>query len=88
MSIDDVEKEQDECMVVFNALEKYRPRTFDYVTERKNLLNNAKKFCDRREMIINAFKDKIFPLHAEGGYFEDEGVHRGGEHENEDIYMI
>ena len=84
MSIDDEEKEQEEYMVAFNALVKYRRRIFDYLTERKNLLNNAKNFYDGREMIINAFKEKIFPLNDEDGYFEDEGVHRGDEDEDED----
>ena len=63
---------------------KCRPRNFDYVTERENPLNNAKNFYDGREMIISTFKDKIFALHAEYGYFEDDGVHRGDENEDAD----
>ena len=35
-------------------------------------------------MIINAFKNKIFPLSPEEGLFEDEDVHRGDEDEHED----
>ena len=54
-------------------LERYRPRNPDYIEKRKNLLNNAKNFFDGREMIINAFKDKIFPLSLEGGLSESVG---------------
>ena len=84
LSIKDAESKQDEFMSIFNALEKYRPRNLDYVTARKNLLINAKKIYDGREMIINVFKDKIFPLNPEEGLFEDEDVHRGDEDNDED----
>ena len=33
---------------------------------------NAKNIYDGREIIINAFKNKIFPPRAEDDYFEDE----------------
>ena len=62
ISIDEKERIQDEYEAQLNALENYRPRNPDYVKERKQLLNNAKEFYDGREMIINAFKDKIFIL--------------------------
>ena len=52
-------------MVVFNVLQKYIRRNPDYVTERKNILKNAKNFYDGGEMIINAFNDKTFPLSPE-----------------------
>ena len=51
---------QDEYEDQLNALENYRPRNPDYVKERKELLNYAKNFRDGRDMIINAFKDKMF----------------------------
>ena len=59
---EDVERKQDEPVAVYNALEKYNPKKPDYVTARKNLLINAKKIYDGKEMIINAFKNGIFPL--------------------------
>ena len=64
-SIDEVERIQDEHEAQPNVLENYRPRNPDYVEKRKKLLNNAKKIYDGREMIINAFKDKICPLNPE-----------------------
>ena len=60
--IKDAERKQDEFMAVYNALEKYNPEKPDYATARKNLLINAKNFYDGREMIINAFKNGMFPL--------------------------
>ena len=52
-------------MAALDALDKYKPRKPDYETPRKNLSINAKKFYDGREMIINTFKNKIFPLSSE-----------------------
>ena len=60
--IEDAERKQDEFTDVLNALERYSLRKFDYLTARENLLINAKNFCSGREMIINAFKNEIFPL--------------------------
>ena len=71
LSIDKTDRIQDEYEAQFAALEKYEPKTSDYATARKNLLINAKNFYDGREMIINAFKDKIFPLSPED-FFENE----------------
>ena len=60
LKIEDVERKQDEFMVVLDALDKHKPRKPDYGTARKNLLINAKKIYDEREMIIYAFKNKTF----------------------------
>ena len=37
LKIEDAGRKQDGFMAIFNALEKYNPRKFDYVTARKNL---------------------------------------------------
>ena len=47
-------------MPIHNALDNYGARKPEYVTAKNNLLINAKNFYDEREMIINAFKNKIF----------------------------
>ena len=42
-------------------------------------MDNAKRFCDGIEMIINVFKNKIFPLHHdhhEESRFEEENDDR------------
>ena len=71
LSIDKAERIQDEYEAQFAALEKYKRKNSYYVTARKNLLINAKKFYDGSGMIINAIKDKIFPLNSED-VFENE----------------
>ena len=62
LKTEDAERKQDQFMVVLDALGKYKPRKPDYETARKNLLINAKKNYYGRQMVIDAFKNKIFPL--------------------------
>ena len=54
---------QKEYSISLDVLKKYRPRNSDYIKKRKKLLNNAKNLYFGREMIINSFKNKIFPLY-------------------------
>ena len=56
------EREQDDFDDMLDELKKYNPRNSEYRNGKENLLINAKKIYDGREMIINAFKDKILPL--------------------------
>ena len=56
------EREQDEFNHTFKALEIYNPSALKYKKNRQNLSINRQNFYDGRNMIINAFKDKIFPL--------------------------
>ena len=61
---------QEEFDAVFGALEIYKPKKEKYVSGRKSLLINAKFFYEGRQMIIDAFKNKIFPKAPSG--FEDD----------------
>ena len=45
-----------------------RPRGPDYKNDKEDLLINAQNFYNGRKMIIEAFKDKIFPLKNPDGY--------------------
>ena len=56
------EREQNEFDNLLNDLRAYRPRNLNYTKGRESLLIKCKKSYGRREMIIDAFKDKIFPL--------------------------
>ena len=56
--------------VVLDALNKYSPKTPEYIRDEISLLDIAEIFYDGREIIINAFKDKIFPCYKES-HFED-----------------
>ena len=62
LSIDEAERLQDEFDSVLSALKEYNPRKPEYKTAKNNLEINAKNVYDGKEMIINAFKDKILPL--------------------------
>ena len=63
---------QNEFDSVVNALEEYSPKNLEYEKEKINLLNNAEKFYDGREMIINVFKNTTFPFQHDESRFEDE----------------
>ena len=59
---------------MFNAiieiLKNYKPRRFDYKRKKDVLVVNAQNFYDEREMIIEAFKNKLFPFYS-GNYYHD-----------------
>ena len=57
------EREQNSFDGIIRTIKAYRPRKdCKYYKLKQNLLINAQNFCDGREMIIQAFKNKIFPL--------------------------
>ena len=62
LSIEDAEIEQEEFEGTLTALERYDPRKSDYKTARYSLLLNARNLYDKRKMIIDEFKNKIFPF--------------------------
>lgn len=51
---------------------KNNARNPEYIKEKVNFLDSAKKFCDGRDMIINAFQDKIYKIYHEENMFEVE----------------
>ena len=61
----------EEFNVVLTAIEKYKPRDSEYKNKKLKLLENVKRFYDGREMIINAFTNKIFPLYHKENMSED-----------------
>ena len=57
------EREQNNFDDIIRILKAYRPRNNSkYYKLKQDLLINAQNFYDGREMIIEAFKNKIFPL--------------------------
>ena len=70
-SIKEAESIQEEFKAVLTALEKYKPRDSEYKNKKLKLLENVKRFYDGQEVIINAFKNKIFPLYHKESMFED-----------------
>ena len=62
ISIKNAEMKQDEFNAALNALKKYSPKKPEYIKEKINILDDVKSFYDGRYMIINSFKDEIYPL--------------------------
>ena len=60
--IKNAEMKQDEFNAALNALKKYSPKNPEYIKEKINILDDVKSFYDGRYMIINSFKDEIYPL--------------------------
>ena len=76
ITIEEAEAIQEEFDCVYGALEKYKPKKELYIEKRGKLLLNAKKIYKGREMIIDAFKNEIFPMTPTGFSEDDEETPR------------
>ena len=65
LSPEDAEGKQDEFNGILGVLDKYAPRKSESLAAKNDILINAKNLFDGREMILNAFKNKIFPFEEE-----------------------
>ena len=65
MTIDDVELKKDEFHSMLSVLSNYPPKAQRYIETKNKLLDNAKKFYERRQKIIDDFKNRIFPLKSD-----------------------
>ena len=62
VTIEEAGKIQGEFDAIIGALKNYKPKRPKYKENKEKLLINAQSnFYDGREMIINAFKNKVFP---------------------------
>ena len=73
LSIDRAEDLQNEFSDLLTALEKYKPTKPEFMDEKLKLLDNERRFCNGREMMINAFKNEIFPFCHQKFEYGDEG---------------
>ena len=55
---------------MLHLLKKYSPKHDKYVTLKNNLVDNASKFYEGREKIIEGFKNEVFPLYYDKEYEE------------------
>ena len=74
LSIEEVERIQDKLNTVLGVLEMYNLKIPKYKKGRIDLLISAKNFYEGREIIINAFKNKIFPVVPSDYPSEDEDM--------------
>ena len=63
ITIDYVERKQDEITGVMGALKRYAPRDNKYVEAKNKLVNNVKNFNKGREKITEGFKNGVFPVY-------------------------
>ena len=78
-----VEREQDVFEKILENFKKYKPKTDSNVDDKNKTLTSAQNLYDGREMIINAFKKKLFPL-LSGNYYEEFEEEELSESEGED----
>ena len=92
MSIPAIEREKDVFDYKIGEVERYGPRTENNISDKNKVLTNAQNLYDGREMIINTFKNELFPLYS-GNYYEEfkeessesEGEDEKAEHKTLDI---
>ena len=61
--IPDAEREQEALDYDYARLERYQPRSNSaYYQIRGDVLNNIRHLREGRQLLINAFRDRIFPL--------------------------
>ena len=64
------EREQDNFDDMIKILKDYKPKTESNKNKKDPLVINAQNLCDGIEMIVSAFKNKIFPFYS-GSYYYD-----------------
>ena len=55
---------------MLNLFKKYSPKHDKYVTLKNNLVDNASKFYEGREKIIEGFKNGVFSFYYDRDYEE------------------
>ena len=60
-TIDAIERDQDCFARELERLDNYGPRVEPNISNRKDTLKNAKHFYEGRVMIIDAFRNRLFP---------------------------
>ena len=76
---------QEEFDDVIGALTIYNPKKTKYIDGKKEILINAKKIYDGREMIINAFKNKIFPVIPTGFSSDEDEPSKSDSNEDDEL---
>ena len=62
MTMNDAEMKQKKFNTIRAALNNYFPKVSKYIEAKNSLIDNAKNFYERRENIIEGFKEGIFPI--------------------------
>ena len=62
MMIPEAERNQYFLEVEYNRLDRHRPRNNENQTRRQNVLDSVRHLRDGRRLLIDAFRNRIFPL--------------------------
>ena len=68
ISTKQVKDKQNKMNDLISPLNNYNPHSNEKIKSKSKTFNNASRFFDRREIIIKAFEDGIFPLSTESLY--------------------
>ena len=60
--IPEAERQQEFLEDEFDRLDNHKPRINIYQVRRRNVLNNIRRLRDGRRLLIDAFRNKIYPL--------------------------
>ena len=88
ITIDEAESKQDEFNAVLYVLKKYSLKHDKYVILKNNLLDNASKFYEGREKIIEGFKNGVFSFYYDKDYEEQMKFEEEEEEEEKLIGII
>ena len=83
ITIDEAESKQDEFNAVLYVLKNYSPKHDKYVILKNNLVDNASKFYQGREKIIEGFKNGVFSF-----YYDKDNKERMKFEEEEEKYKL
>ena len=72
---------------MLHILKNYSPKHDKYVTLKNNLVDNASKFYEGREKIIEGFKNGVFPLYYNTDH-EERIKYEKEEEEEETIFNV
>ena len=70
--MEEAENTQSKFNVVLTALENYRPRKTEYIKEKSITLDNVERLYNKRKIVNDAFKNKVFQFHHEKQEYKDE----------------
>ena len=87
VTIDEAESKQEEFNAVLHVLKNYSPKHDKYVILRNNLVDNASKFYEGREKIIEVFKNEVLPFYYDKDYEEQMKFEKEKE-EEETIFSV
>ena len=85
MMIPEAERDQEFLENEYNRLDRHRPRNNEYQVRRENVLESVRHLRDGRRLLIDAFRNRIFPLRDPAFYpqYHDESNESSSDSDDE-----